>query len=329
MNLENDNLMPVKASVVIPVKNGGELLIDVLKQVLNQQTPWPFEVLVIDSGSSDRSVQNARALGVKVHEIPPEAFGHGKTRNLGVELSTGEFIVFITQDALPVDQNWLVNLIEATDSQANVAGAFGRHQAYPDAGPVVTQELQTHFQGFGDKTVIVQMDDPERYRQEAGYRQFLHFFSSNNACIRRSVWQKIPLPDADFAEDQLWAKAIIEAGYAKAYAPTACVYHSHEFGVLESYRRAFDESRSFKKHFGYDLAPDWKHIGRHWFALSKRDWRWIFASNHSFINKTIASLQTPWLNFAKLFGHYMGTKQARLPGWLSEYFSRDKTLQKS
>jgi rhamnosyltransferase len=189
--------------------------------------------------------------------------------------------------------------------------------------------LEQHFFGFGESSNCIRMQDPERYRQDIGYRQYLHFFSSNNACIRRSIWQKIPLPDVDFAEDQLWARAVIEAGYAKAYAIDACVYHSHEFGVLESYRRAFDESRSFKRHFDYDLAPSLKHVGVHLRLLTKRDWRWIADSNVPVTAKLVRLCRAPFLNLAKLLGHYTGNKQKALPAWLSMYFSRDKALQKS
>ncbi|MFO1353056.1 MAG: glycosyltransferase, partial [Gammaproteobacteria bacterium] len=65
----------MKASVVIPVKNGGALLVDVLKKVLAQRAPWPFEVLAIDSGSRDGSLEHIRELGVRLHEIPPREFG--------------------------------------------------------------------------------------------------------------------------------------------------------------------------------------------------------------------------------------------------------------
>jgi rhamnosyltransferase len=321
--------MTLKASVVIPVKNGGELLRQVLQAVQAQQTPWPFEILVIDSGSRDGSTQIVRELGLRLHEIPPQEFGHGRTRNLGGQLTAGDFIVFITQDALPTDEHWLHNLVAATELSENTAGAFGRHFAYPQHGPVSAQELQAHFAGFGEQANTVCLDDSKRYRQDQGYRQFLHFFSSNNACLRRSVWQQIPLPEVDFAEDQLWAKAVIEAGYAKAYAPDACVFHSHKFGILESYKRAFDESNALHELFGYELVPGFKHLLKHSVLLSQRDWRWIKQSALPARNKGLGMIKTPAANFSRLLGYYVGAKQTRLPSWLKEHSSRDKALQRS
>ncbi|MFZ1500885.1 MAG: glycosyltransferase family A protein, partial [Giesbergeria sp.] len=107
------------------MKNGGALLGDVLAAVQAQRTPWPCEVIVVDSGSTDGSVELVRARGVRCETIAPEAFGHGRTRNQLAALSTGEFLVFITQDARPASPEWLAHLVEACDAEPDVAGAFG------------------------------------------------------------------------------------------------------------------------------------------------------------------------------------------------------------
>jgi rhamnosyltransferase len=193
----------------------------------------------------------------------------------------------------------------------------------------MARELALHFSGFGEQPSLVRMDDVDRYRKDAGYRQFLHFFSNNNACIRRSIWEKIPFPDTDFAEDQMWAKSVIEAGYAKAYAPDACVYHSHNFGVSESYQRAFDESSALKRLFGYDLVPSIAYLLVQWGRLVWRDWKWIGEDNSSIETKSRWFFKMPFLTLARLAGFYMGGNQDRLPNWLIDHFSRDKTLQRS
>lgn len=314
---------------MIPAKNGGKLLVKVVKQVLAQRTPWPFEVLVIDSGSVDGSIEALRELPVSIHTIPSHEFGHGKTRNLGASLTRGEFIVYLTHDALPADELWLSSLVEAASMTPDTAGAFGPHLPYPDASPMLKRELTLHFQGFGSSPNLVRMDDPERYRQDIGYRQFLHFFSSNNSCLRRSAWEKIPLKDVDFAEDQLWARDAIEAGYAKAYAPSARVYHSHNFGVTESYRRAFDESRALNLLFGYELAPTLAHVFGQTARLTWRDWKWVAEDVASVSEKVLWMFKIPFLNLARLGGFYLGGHHGKLPDWATNVVSRDKRLFKS
>lgn len=319
----------MKASVVIPAKNGGDLLIKVVEQVLAQRTPWPFEVLVIDSGSSDNSIDALRKLPVAIHTIPGHEFGHGKTRNLGASLSKGEFIVYLTHDALPANGDWLHALVDAASTSPETAGAFGAHLPYPDASPMLKKELSLHFMGFGSSANIVCMDDAVRYKNDVGYRQFLHYFSNNNSCLRRSIWEKIPFKDVDFAEDQLWARDVVEAGYAKAYAPMALVYHSHNFGITETYRRAFDESRALNRIFGYRLAPSLAHALWQTVRLSRRDWKWIAEDKLAAPEKLAWMLKIPFLNLAKMGGFYLGGHHNKLSERVTNSISRDKKLFKS
>lgn len=318
----------MKASVVIPVKNGGARFREVLAAVLRQRAQWPFEVLVIDSGSSDGSADWARGQGVRVEEIPASSFGHGRTRNLGVRLTSGEFIVFLTHDACPGDEYWLTHLVGAADMAPDVGGAFGPHRGYPEASIVTTRELEVHFHGFGEQPNRVRIDDPGRYAADVGYRQFLHFFSNNNSCLRRSVWEQIPFPDVDFAEDQIWAREMLEAGFSKAFAPEAWVYHSHDFGVIETAQRGFDESRALQRLFGYVLVPSMPRLLRDWVYLVGRDSRWVLGAPVSLWLKAGALFRVPALAGAKLVGRYLGSREDSLPDWLARSVSRDKALQR-
>ena len=74
------------ASIVIPVKNGGERLNQVLDMINRQETEFSYEVICVDSGSGDDSVETIKRHGCILKQIPPEEFGHGKTRNLGASL---------------------------------------------------------------------------------------------------------------------------------------------------------------------------------------------------------------------------------------------------
>lgn len=318
-----------RASVLIPVKNGGPLLGQVLDTILAQETPWPFEVIVVDSGSRDGSVELVRQRGVRCEQIPASEFGHGRTRNYLASLSKGEFLVFVTQDARPASPHWLHDLVQACDSDESVAGAFGPHRAHPEARHVTHYELSQHFAGFGDKQSVVRLEDPARFASDPGYRQFLHFFSSNNACLRRSVWERIPLPEVAFAEDQTWALRIIEAGYGKAYAPGAMVYHSHDFGIWETLQRNFDESRSFNLYFGYRLQGSLVQALKSAVYLARRDWRWLRDSGlrgwRLFKNAAYMGL----IEVARVAGQYLGTRHARLPAWFLRSVSRDEQLQRA
>ncbi|BBJ00029.1 rhamnosyltransferase [Ferrigenium kumadai] len=319
----------MKASVVIPTKNGGPSFAKVLDALLQQETPWEFEILVIDSGSTDDTVENCKQRSVPVLSIPPAEFGHGRTRNLGISKTGGEFIALITQDALPANNQWLFNLVSAVERAPDVAGAFGRHLPYPEARPCLKRDLKLHFDHFLRwPSVIRRSDDEQRYEREEGYRQMMHFFSDNNACLRRSVWVKYPYPDVDFAEDQIWAKTIIDAGFAKAYADNAVVYHSHNYSVIEAGRRAFDESMALNRLFGYKSCPTIAHLLATILYSIAADTQYV-ASNCHGVDELRQIVTIPFLNFSRMVGRYLGTKWERLPKWMVRTISLDKALQAS
>lgn len=320
--------MSMHASVVMLTKNPGEIFVRALAAALGQKTPWPFEVLVIDSGSRDGTVEhiqnhsNARLLCIK-----PEEFGHGKTRNLAFAHTTGEFVAFLTHDATPVDENWLTELVRAVELAPDVAGAFGRHRAYENASPFTKRDMDGHFDNFARLEPVLRIDDWDRYRREESYRQLLHFFSDNNSCLRRSVWEKIPYPDVDFAEDQLWAKQALEAGYARAYADRAIVYHSHDFGIWEQLRRSFDEGAALKRLFGYKVVSSVGAVVKHTVAMSLNDLRHARRQHLGFHGWPWVA-RSPFLNFSRLLGYYLGQSADRLPDSFVRTLSRDKAMQR-
>ena len=257
------------ATIVIPVKNGGSRFHEVCDILRRQTGPYSYEVIVVDSGSTDDSVTVAKDAGFRVYEIPPEDFGHGKTRVYGANLGTGKYIIFITQDALPTDEEWLSHFVSAMDNMPQVAGAFGRHIPYPDCNLVDQQMLELHFANFlgedpyggsialGDNRLFHLYDgNREHYRDDAGYRQWLGFFSDNNSIIRRDAWEILPYADVDFAEDQQWAAAAIERGFCKAYIPSAVVYHSHDYPMADYKKRYYDDFASVYKIHGDTPCPN-------------------------------------------------------------------------
>jgi rhamnosyltransferase len=307
-------------TVVIPTKNAMPNFSAVLSSVLSQKTPWKFDTIVVDSGSNDGTDTHAESnANVRVLRILPSEFGHGRTRNYAISKTTSPFIAMITHDAQPSDDNWLVNLVAPFETDQRIAGVFGRHIARPEASPFTKRDLDRHFAGFLAQPLIVNRDtDSYLYSTSEGWRQFLHFFSDNNACLRRSVWEQFPYPEVEFAEDQAWAKLIIEKGWSKCYSPNAVVRHSHEYTIFERLQRAFDEARSFHQDFGYNLAPSGVSAVRSFVGLSARDLLFTLRSG------CLMSLPKQiLLNFMLIAGHYLGNRHDRLPESLQNSLSRD------
>ena len=247
-----------KASIVVPTYNAGPILTRVLKAIEAQHTPWEFQCVFIDSGSSDQTLDYLEEFArkhhdVSLHQINKENFQHGYTRNQGVAWSDAEFVAFITQDAIPANPDWLYNLVTALEHNPKAAGAFGRHIAHDGADRFERDELINHFQGFDQFPVALSLSSNQDLvkNNDQGWRKVLHFYSDNNSCLRKSAWEKIPLPCVPYGEDQLWAETIIRRGYEKLYVKDAVVQHSHRYSSDETYERSKTEADFFGTCFNY------------------------------------------------------------------------------
>jgi len=262
------------ASVVIPTFNGGQLLADVLERLRQQHTPWSFQIVIIDSSSTDGTQEYlSQQKDILFKIISPSEFQHGATRNLGVKLSDAEYVAFLTQDALPAGNYWLYDLVSCLEAHPSAAGAFGRHVAYEEASEFTKRDLLQHFEGFDQFPVEVSLHTNfEKIKQgDRGWKQVLHFYSDNNSCLRKSVWERYPYPEVSYGEDQLWADTIIKAGYSKVYSKSALVYHSHDYDYQETFQRSKTEAEFFLACFGYKLVESRKQMEIDLASINKRD----------------------------------------------------------
>jgi glycosyltransferase involved in cell wall biosynthesis len=256
----NEFVQPVShpiVSVVIPTYNGGNIFKDVLKQILQQKLDDNYEVIIIDSGSTDDTVNFVKRMQsnhsvLRFIQINQSDFQHGATRNYSISLAQGLYVAFLTQDALPANTNWLRNLILPLQDSPKVAGVFGRHLAHKEADVFVSRRLESHFANLANYPVL----DKNTNRNDLSWQRILRFFSDNNSCLRKSVWSEVPYPNVDFGEDQLWALMMIDAGYQKVYAKEAVVHHSHQYTIEEAYERAKTEAYYTKVHFRDIILPN-------------------------------------------------------------------------
>lgn len=272
------------ATIVIPVKNGGSRLVEVLEAIKNQETEYKYETVIVDSGSTDDSLETAKRYDVILSEIKPSEFGHGKTRNYGASLGTGRYIIFLTQDALPASSSWIDTLIRAMD-ESNAAGGFGRHLPYPECNMMDQKMLFFHFLRFGGEDRLyhefkLEEKDKKRFEEDDDFEQYMTFFSDNCSILRRSVWEEIPYQDVKFAEDQVWAKEIIERGMTKIYIPTGAVYHSHNYPLQEYRKRYFDDFKAMYSVHGYNMCPDRKVFFKVWIENSLSDGKYALKHGH-------------------------------------------------
>ncbi|CAN5167826.1 glycosyltransferase [soil metagenome] len=241
------------ATVAILTWNGETYLRRILEGVQQQVVEGDVEILVIDSGSTDATLDIVREFpSVRLHEIPNSEFGHGKTRNLAAQLARGEYIAYLTHDAIPLGPHWLSELLAPFALDERVVAVMGKQVPRADCFPLLKYEIEGAFRGFGPDfgTSLFYRDD---FAQDEGLLSAIAFYSDVNSATRTEFLRSvIPYRDVRYAEDQLFGRDVIDAGYHKAYAPRGAVEHSNDLTLAEYGRRIFDETIALRE-IGRDI----------------------------------------------------------------------------
>jgi rhamnosyltransferase len=248
-------------SVVVPTLNGAATLPALLDALSRQRVDRPFEVVAVDSGSTDGSIGLLRASGARLITIPGRTFNHGLTRNLGIEASAGEFIVLIAQDAVPASDTWLRALTNPLLVEPCLAGTFARQQPRPDAGALTRHYLARWF-ASSDVARTVATTPAEIDALSPLERLDRCTFDNVCSCIRRSVWLRHPFRETPIGEDVEWAREVLLAGYGIAYVPDATVVHSHERSASYEFGRTRILHRRLYELFGVQTIPTPLHLAR-------------------------------------------------------------------
>lgn len=297
-------------SIILPTKNGGAEFRRCLSAVFDQAGAPSFEVIVIDSGSSDDTLDIARSFPVTLHQISPAEFGHARTRNLGASMARGRYLIYLTQDAVPANDHWLHSLVRNLEENDRVAGAYSRWLAKPDADPLEAGWIWYTFGAVKETRSLEGLSEADRRT----YNARLVLFSDVSSTIRRAVWERIPFDEKlAFAEDQGWAKGALEAGHTIIYEPQSIVYHSHRYSIGEYFKKSFDMGRSLRTFSNggpgllmllAGIPLQWVYLRKSGFAASP--WRVAHAST------------------ARAFGaagHFLGSHHRLLPKALKRRMS--------
>jgi rhamnosyltransferase len=262
----------IEATVFIPTFNGAAYLDRLLTAVESQDFAEKFEILVIDSGSTDDTLGIvARHPLVRLVEITQKDFGHGRTRNQAAQLARGEYVAYLSHDAIPLDAQWLDNLLEPmrrtpAEHEPACVAVFGRQVARHNCFPSLAYEIEGVFAASGppDRTTVVSCAPGTA--DTLSDREL--FYSDVNSATRRDVLRgAIPYRDLDYSEDLAFARDVLNAGLAKAYQPRAAVEHSNDVTFAEYGKRVFDETRGRR---GADGASSAASQRLSWLGMAAR-----------------------------------------------------------
>lgn len=224
-------------SVVIPTMNGGPAFTRLAGHLALMRRRYGIEVLVIDSGSSDGTPEAAERAGLGVHRIPPAEFGHGQTRNLGVRMTQGDVVCFMTQDVLPCTPDWPARFAAALQDPT-VAGVYGR-QVPRDA---TTMEMFFVALNYPGESLRFE-PRPGGHHPRPGRVLFSNAFSA----VRRELIERVPfVDDVPVSEDQVWAHQVLARGNSIVYEPAAEALHAHRYTVRGLFQRTFLVGRALR-----------------------------------------------------------------------------------
>ncbi|MCU1615992.1 MAG: Rhamnosyltransferase [Frankiales bacterium] len=253
----------VLATVVVLTYNGERYLRALLQAVESQRIGGAVEVLAIDSGSTDSTLQIlAEYPRVRLVQIPNEEFGHGRTRNRAAHLARGRYVAYLTHDAVPAHDRWLYELLKPFEFNDRVAAVMGSQIPRPHCFPLLKYEIRAVFEGFGPGFGTTLFYEDEFVEGEA-VRNAVTFYSDVNSAARRDVLTgPVPYRDVSYAEDQLFGRDLIAAGLVKAYAPRAAVVHSNDLTLAEYDDRMAEETRGLREVGIAVEVPSARVVGR-------------------------------------------------------------------
>lgn len=216
-------------SVIIPTLN-AEHDIEGLLTVLGRQSIQPIETLVVDSASEDRTIELIQKhKGVRLLQIDRQDFNHGGTRDLALRESRGDFVCFLTQDALPVSDDYLELLVAPMVDDSEIALVSGRQLPKADARRF---ELLVRGFNYPDSSSVRSKRDLKKY----GIKTF--FASDTCSAYRRTAYLECGgFEHVNTNEDMLMAAKFIASGMKVAYEPRAEVYHSHNLTPSQQFAR--------------------------------------------------------------------------------------------
>lgn len=252
--------LPNAVSVVMRSFNEAWAIGETIQQLFNQDFDGEIELIVIDSGSSDGSIDIIKKSGrARLIQIPLGTYVPGVVLNQGAREASHDWIVYLNADATPVGTDWLVNLLEVCVDNPKFGAAFSRQIPRPDCQAVFAHDYDRCF-------------GPERESKDWG-----HFFSMVSSITHRSVLDKVPIrEDLQYAEDDEWTRRLVKSGYEIPYAIRSVAMHSHNYTLRQTYKRSFGDAKAMAatstvlpRHVNYHYF-----VGLGFFKDAMRDVKW-------------------------------------------------------
>lgn len=222
-----------KIDAIIPVYHPGKEFRELIEKLSSQSYPLR-KIILMNTGEAPWRSEIEREFPLcEVHLLRKEEFDHGGTRHLGTTFSDADYLLFLTQDAMPEDEKLVEKLVESFSWDSKIKAAYGRQ--LPNAS---CREIEKYTRSFNypEKSRIKSQED----LQKLGIKTF--FCSNVCAMYEKKTYDSVGgfIRRTIFNEDMIYAGGLIKSGYKIAYVAEARVIHSHNYNAIEQFHRNFD-----------------------------------------------------------------------------------------
>lgn len=262
--IRNESTEPIQAkvSIIIPTKNASMDLQCLLEKIRNQKGLQEIEIIIIDSGSEDDTLTIAAKNAAKIYSIAPSGFNHGATRNFGAEKASGDFLIFMSQDAVPINDSCIFDIISRMQHDERIAAASVKQVPRSDADLFACWQLWF----YNNKLLNYTRDSVVflKQKQLKSLSPFLErrYMQIDNvcSCFRKPIFDGFKFRTLQYAEDLDLGMRLIQEGYKILFLTSVAVIHSHNRAPAYFLKRGYVDTRTLLKLLRHDPI-NWENIG--------------------------------------------------------------------
>jgi rhamnosyltransferase len=227
-------------SIIILTKNSLNVVNNLIEALFSQDFSFDYEIIFMDNNSKDGTIEYLETLkktekshSIKIFHVPENEFSHSRTRMEGVKKAKGKFIVFFTDDVVPIGKDFLENLTKPV-REGKVAASYGVYQIGGNRiyDPIDAYLHNNWYLDYDDISEPISLYCWEKFSPQM--RRKLCNFDNCASCINKEVLLKVKLPDVPYGEDMTFAKRLILNNHRVALVKNAKFYHWHKvkFGYI-------------------------------------------------------------------------------------------------
>jgi len=248
---EKVSLIDRHVTVVIPTRNAGPDFEFTLEHLTNAKGIAALETIVVDSGSTDFTIELAEKYSARVFNIRPDEFNHGLTRNFGATQAGGDYVLFMVQDAIPIGDRWLYEMVRVMENDSGIAATTCRQVPRSDADLFACSNLWNHYRQLGFARDVACSAPPGFHKLAPLERRKLAGLDNVCCLVKRTVFDDLKFKEMSYAEDLDLGLRLLENGYKVSFLQSAAVVHSHNRTATYIMKRSYVEAKLLPTILGY------------------------------------------------------------------------------